>query len=290
MIKMDLKETVDKALADLNTIPADFHKWNTTLKDELKKRSLADYEKRIKKIGVGEADKVIAVLEKLRERFKYTFIEENLSSKDRSDFDRILELCRLEGKVLDMLDSLADTGYFLGYTNKKNKNIIEYDIKIFKRLIKDDTFKKYKTVFNDLEACLSYEYDEKSNQFPFYEHQFHKIIDIAELEGDVHSSICLLANRGYQIDKNTGLTDTHVKAIGKIAKSLQEEKSSLETVSSILYKEGNLEIFKHFFSGLPDDKQRTVLEKIFDTDYENKKIIAWLNKEQYDLLQEVGFS
>ncbi|MBL7100973.1 MAG: hypothetical protein ISS23_03410 [Nanoarchaeota archaeon] len=283
---MALKKIIDEALTELNTIPDHFQNWKI-LKDELKKRGLSGYEKKARQVNIEEVGKILTILEKLNERFVYTNIMDN-SENDRSDFDKILELCRLEGKTLDMLDSLADTGYFLGYGSAPNKNIIDYDIKSFKRLLKNDLFKKYKSVFNSLKEYLGYEHDPKSCVFDFFSHQFDKITKIAETEGDPCSAIYLLSNEGYQINEEIGLTDTDVECISKIAKSLQG--SSVEIVSSFLYKEENPEAFQKYFSSLSDHEQRTVLNKILEMDYENKEIVDWLDEKKCELLQEVGFS
>lgn len=289
---MDLKETMDEALKELNKIPLHLEKWQT-LREELKKRELEDHLMKIRKVEIEEAEKIMVVLEKLTERFNYKKIinTENSDKQSSSDFNRILELSRLEGNVLDMLDSLADTGYHLGYAYEKNKNIIENDIDYFKRLLKDDMFKKYKVVFNTLKFCLGYEFDDDSKIFPFYSHQFNKIMKISELEEDIciiEGAINLLANKGHQINKITGITESDIKAIEKITKSLQKDKCSFETVSLLLYDEGNPEGFKNYFSGLSKDKQKTVLNKIFNLDYENKKVTNWLNEKHYDILREAG--
>ena len=289
---MGLKEIINKALKDLNKIPYHIQKWES-LKEELKNRGAEKYGKKAKKVEVEEAEKVLAVLEKLSERFNYKNIKENLqkfgeSKKERSDFERILKLCRLEGNVLGMLDALADTGYFIGYGSEKSLNIIEYDLEVFEELIKDDLFIKYKSIFEALKTNLGYE-NGGSLIFDFYSNQMDKIIKLARVKGDVNGAICLLANEGYQINK-AGITDTDVGCIEKIAKSLQEEKSSIETVSLFLYKEGNPDIFKNYFSSLSDEGQKTVLNKILELDYENKEIIDWLNEKNYEILQKAGFS
>ncbi len=56
-----------------------------------------------------------------------------------------------------------------------------------------------------------------------------------------------------------------------------------------LYKDDTKKFVK-FFSKIDKNRKKGLLNEIFSCDYDNKEVIEWLNKNEADLLREVGFN
>jgi hypothetical protein len=56
-----------------------------------------------------------------------------------------------------------------------------------------------------------------------------------------------------------------------------------------LYRDDTKRFIK-FFSKIDQNRKKGLLNEIFSCDYENKEVIEWLNKNEADLLREVGFN
>ncbi|MBM3199620.1 hypothetical protein FJZ53_01695 [Candidatus Woesearchaeota archaeon] len=86
------------------------------------------------------------------------------------------------------------------------------------------------------------------------------------------------------------------KKLEKLVLSKEEEDKILEEATGLfdtgavvtcLYK-GDAEEFIKTFSKIDKLKKKELLSIIFNCGYENKEVIEWLNKNEQDLLREVG--
>ncbi len=289
---MELDDTLEKLVEDLKVSTSKkLEDWKSLEKD-LEKRKLADYEERIKKVSLDEAGKILAVLNKLEEHFGYgrIYSEVSLTGGSPVQFSRVLELSKLKGGVCGMLDTLADAGYTLNeYKEKKDNTMIRYltekDIVLFKRLMKNDAYKKFHEIFKTLKRTLGYENKTFSSN---YHSEIENLIELTRIKGDVTGAICLLAHKGYSIKKEIGLTENHVETIEYITRvMLKEDDNGISIL--YLYKKLKPELFEEYFSNISQEKKKKVLEKIFESGYQNEEVITWLDKNYPDLIREVGF-
>lgn len=84
----------------------------------------------------------------------------------------------------------------------------------------------------------------------------------------------------------------------RIILSEEEEKKIFEEANSLFdtgtkytcfYKDDTKQFIK-LFSKIGKDKKKELLNIIFNCSYENKEVIEWLNKNEQDLLREVGLN
>lgn len=276
-IVKNLKNALSKKLED----------WNN-LKEDLKKRKLVNYEEYIKEVSADEAGKTLAVFKKLEERFGYgrMYSDEGRTGGSPAQFKRVMDLSRTEGNVCAMLDSIAEAGYTLneykeGWTTIRY--VTEKDIAFFKKLLKDDMYKKAYETFKILKRTMGY----KEASCPSNRHtEIENLIAITEMKGDALGAICLLSNEGYETDKKTGLTKDHVETIKEIIKNvLQETDSTL-----YLYRKLKPGLFKEYFSSISQENKKTAVEKILGSEYQNEEIIRWLDEAYPDIVREAGFN
>ncbi len=290
---MGQDETLEKLVKELEiSVNKKLENWKN-LKKDFEKRELYEYEKHMGRISVDEAGKILAIVKKLEERFGYgrMFSDTEITGGSPVQFERILELSKTKGDVCGMLDSLADAGYALNeYKDEKDKTLIRYftqkDILLFKRLMKKDLYKKFYETFKTLKKTLRY--DNKACLASNHFSEIENLIELTKIEGDVTGAICLLAETGYKINKEAGLTENHVEAIERITRTiLKEAENGINTL--YLYKKLKPELFKEYFTNISLEKKKKTLEKIFESEYQNEEVISWLDKTYPDLLREVGF-
>jgi hypothetical protein len=271
-----------------NSLSKKLEDWKN-LKEDLEKRNLLDYEKIMKMISIDEAGRILPVIKKLEERFGYGIMYSDIGITGGSpvQFDRITELSKTDGNVCDMLDSLADAGYMLNEYTGKNKQLTVYltskDITLFKRLMKKDRYKNFSNIFKTLKTTLSYN---NKIQKPNYHAEIENLIELTKIKGDVTGAICLLANQGYKIKEELGLTENHVETIEFIIRTILKES---EINRLYLYKALKPDMFKEYFTSISLEKKKDLLGRIFESDYQNEDVIKWLDKTYPDLMREVSF-
>lgn len=291
---MELDDVVKAVLNEAKTQLDEWHWFRKKLKD----RGFKDDEQQLDsykyKADIGEAESFLKVLDKLEEKFDYK-IKDFSDYLQRYQFEKILELSRLKGDVLGMLDALACTGYKLGSVDVGSFFIIHkpyieaknYDL--FKSLLKNNLFEKYLAVFKAFRNAFGCEYKDFSRSKQS-EH-IDNIIKFSELDGDVRGAIYILASNNYMIEQETESIQKDMKKIEKIVKALENEKSENPNIVYLyLYKKSDTELFKKIFSDLSTEEKRSALEAIFNCDQHNEKTIKWLEDEYSDLIKEVGFS
>ncbi|MBM3200223.1 hypothetical protein FJZ53_04760 [Candidatus Woesearchaeota archaeon] len=60
-----------------------------------------------------------------------------------------------------------------------------------------------------------------------------------------------------------------------------------EEVAMVFYKENSDKFIEYFKKRSPENKKK-ILEKVFESEFTNDKVIEWLNKEEQCLVREVG--
>ncbi|MDP2907478.1 MAG: hypothetical protein Q8O03_06060 [Nanoarchaeota archaeon] len=281
--------TIEELVKNLeNSLSKKQEDWKK-LKEDLEKRKLSDCEQIMKMISVDEAGKIFPVIKKLEERFKYgiMYSEIDITGGSRVQLDRITELSRTDGNACDMLDSLADAGYILNEYKDKNNYLIVHitpkDLELFKRLMKNDRYKKFSNVFKTLKTALGYN---NKIQKPNYHAEIENLIELTKIKGDVTGAICLLADQGYKIKEELGLTENHVATIEYITRTILKES---EINKLYLYKTLKPDIFREYFTSVSLEKKKYLLGKIFESEYQNEDVIKWLDKTYPDLMREVSF-
>lgn len=92
----------------------------------------------------------------------------------------------------------------------------------------------------------------------------------------------------YKIDKKKGITYKDVEIINYISDGLWEK--SLGNIKSCFYKESS-EKFIDFFKSLSADEKKRVIKVIFNCNKtNNQEITEWLDKNEPELVREVGLS
>lgn len=293
-MRIDADDTLEKLVKELETsVNKKLEDWKS-LKEDMKKRKLSEYEQRMAQVSVDEAARVLAIVKKLEERFGYgqMFSDVGTTGGSPVQFERILELSKTEGDICGMLDALADAGYTLNEYKDKNQDKImirylaEKDVALFKRLLKDDLYKRFSETFKTLKKTLNYDNRACSSSNNYSE--IENLIKLTKTEGDVVGAVCLLAETGYRMNKEIGLTENHVEMIEYVTRTILKENE--DGISFLyLYKKLKPELFKEYFSNINLEKKKKVLEKIFESDYHNNEVIRWLEESYHDLLRETSF-
>lgn len=286
---MEPSLTIEDLVKNLeNSLSKKLEDWKN-LKEDLEKRKLSDYDKIMKVISVDEAGRILPVIKKLEERFKYgiMYSDVGITGGSRVQLDRITEFSKMEGNVCEMLDSLADAGYMLNEYKDKNGQMIVYitpkDLELFRRLLKKDRYKEFSNIFKTLKTVLDYN---NKIQRPNYHAEIENLIGLTKIKGDVNGAICLLANQGYKIKEELGLTENHVATIEFITRTILQECA---TNTLYLYKILKPDIFKEYFTSISLEKKKELLGRIFESDYQSEDVIKWLDKTYPDIMREVSF-
>lgn len=292
MMRIDADDTLEKLVKELEiSVNKKLEDWKS-LKEDMKKRKLSEYEQRMAQVSVDESTRVLAIVKKLEERFGYgqMFSDINITGGSPVQFERILELSKTEGGICGMLDALADAGYTLNEYKGNDKIMIRYlakkDVALFKMLLKDDLYKRFSETFKTLKKTLNYDNRACSSSNNYSE--IENLINLTKIEGDVTGAICLLAETGHRMNKEIGLTENHVETIEYITRTiLKETENGIGPL--YLYKKLKPELFKEYFSNISLEKKKKTLEKIFESDCHNDEVIRWLEESYHDLLREISF-
>ncbi|MBM3199320.1 hypothetical protein FJZ53_00160 [Candidatus Woesearchaeota archaeon] len=261
-----------------------------SLKEDLTKRKLKECDQYIQKISLDEAEKILPVIKKLEERFGYGQMLSNIeiTGGSQEQLERIRTISKMRGDACAMLDSLADAGYMLHeYMDTNSKTLIRYitpnDVLLFTNLLEKDKHEKFYTILKTLKTVLGYDNRQQSSQ---HHKEIENLIELTNLKGDVTGAICLLAERGYKIKKELGLTENHVDTIDFITRIILQDPL---TNTLFLYKTLKPDLFKEYFTSISVEKKKESIGKIFESDYQNEQVTKWLEESYPDILREVSF-
>lgn len=294
---MPIDNIIEKGLNDIRNLASkEAAKKVDSLKKEIKKEGNFRLFERLSNSELGQFLKFF-------KKFQSCFNP----GKKRLDFykpyqENIIELYRMRGDLENMMETLADSGYKLDrYFNidlRIVKSVFQGDINIFEDLLRNDLFKKYSAVFNALKKGLGYKSVSSYGKREEMRNQTGTIIKLSQSDGDIVGAIYVLASNDYKINEKRGIIKSEVEFIENITKEIEKGKSRREGGSHIyLYKKGNVEIFKKYFSDLSSNDKGRVLESIFKYEYNsdeqnmgsNKKgIQEWLEKEYPEIVREIG--
>ncbi|MDP2906848.1 MAG: hypothetical protein Q8O03_02810 [Nanoarchaeota archaeon] len=238
------------------------------------------------------------VFNKLKEKFNYKTVD--IGDECDNQVERLIELSGVRGDVCKAIDALAESGYKLATLGNKawmcyhDRDAIreasmsgpENYLKVFKKL-KEKL--DYKTVRVKSEILNGQSYN-----------QVQKIIEISQIAGNVCKAIDILRDykrlgfgifkeynfKEYKIDRKKGITDEDVGRIRYISDMLW--KDSLKDFTSCFYKD-SANLFIECFESLSVEEKKVVLKGIFNCNkIVNKEIIGWLDKNEPELVREVG--
>lgn len=287
MINDPLNSTIEKKVQDLTANKYEQMESWRILKKELKKRKLPDYEERIYKVDADQAKKVLEILLKLDKYFEYKDM-----NYEPEQLERIITISKMDGDIFEMLQTLADTNYEINlYTTERKKKILcSTDIEIFEKLVKDDLYLKYAKVFKALNKSFGYEY--KNIRDDIYYRQVGRIIQLSETVEQTYGAIYVLANQGYKIDKKsrTGLTNGDIQGINELIELFNKGNHDFQTnICLYLYNTHDIQNFTNYFSILEPESKIKVVNKMFESDKENREIIEFLNKKFPEVIRDAGF-
>ncbi|MBL7100328.1 MAG: hypothetical protein ISS23_00050 [Nanoarchaeota archaeon] len=135
---------------------------------------------------------------------------DNVNSQEQ--FYKILKICELDGDVIDAVNTLAKSNYYLNI-DYGERSIADADINLVTNLAKSN-LENYLAIFNQLKDKLGYEGTKRNHS------DVEMIIQLSRLDNDnVLSAINILANSKYSLTKNKLFSKDDISVIEQLAKS-----------------------------------------------------------------------
>lgn len=290
---MEIDESIEEIVNGLSVTSQQEKDWQE-LKNLFKKMD-AWGECYSQSVDFFEAKNILDVLKKLRDNFYYTDLieDENASGGEKGQFSNIIKLSRLDGDVLDMLDTLSGIWRIRAWGTPKEHLtgrgvhyfLSEEDIDSFKALLKDKLYKRYEKIYWLLQEELGYELKQNYARV----HQQSLVVNLSQIEGDVYGAIYALANKGLRIHSPRMLSQKDVDGVERIIKTFEDKGLDLTiTVAGELFIKGDETRFKNYFSILDKDDQQKIIEELFNSK-DNNNIQNWLLEEYGTLVKETAY-
>lgn len=306
-------------------------------------------KKIIHKLKHTDLDRLLTVLKKLKERFGYEGMKEN----DNSQLDKLLQISKFNGMVLEAIDALADSNWYIGDSIDRYR-ISSDDVDIIQKISKSNP-KRYSAISKKLIGRLGYKGIKRK-----YDIQFARLFELSKLNGKVLEAIDALADANYHIGdifdryRLHPINFKHIQTISEenpkmfstIAKKLIERlgyegirmgpkqfkyllqisqiegnvlgaieilptkttnnkirklnKNHVEEIRTIakkldyftlnkfcIYRE-NTDLFIDYFNNRSYEEKKNILEAIMSCKHENEGVTSWLDKNEPELIKDIG--